>query len=75
MGRALPKGDGVKLLVDRFVYEPPGLSIVPETEFEAAVLSRYWESATLTIGRALSDSNSADGRAYVVKFHEPEAKK
>ena len=62
----------MKLLINRFVHEPPGLSIVPETEFEAAVLSQYWESATLTIGRASSDSHSADEHAYGIKFREPE---
>ena len=62
----------MKLIVDKFVYEPPGLSIIPETEYEAAVLARYWESASLGHGRATSAANSADGRCYTLKFAEPE---
>ena len=58
----------MKLIVDRFVYEPPGLSIIPETDFEAALLARYWESAKLTKGKAGSFPPSADGFSYGVKF-------
>jgi len=60
----------VKLIVDRFFHEPPGLAIIPETEYEAAVLARYWTSATLSRGRAASVVNSADGCCYTVKFSE-----
>lgn len=63
----------MKLVVDRFIHEPPGISIVPETEFEAAILSRYWKDETLvvSIGRASSQFLSADGRCYSLKFSEP----
>ncbi len=64
----------MKLVVDRFVYEPPGISIIPETEFEAAVLHRYWETAELTIGRAKSEDKSANGHGYGIKFREPTGK-
>ena len=58
----------MKLIVDRFVYEAPGISIIPETEYEAAVLNKYWTGAQLSIGRASSQYNSADGRCYSVKL-------
>ena len=60
----------MKLVVDRFTYEPPGISIIPETEFEAAVLSRYFESSKLSRGRAASECKSADGFCYSLKFVE-----
>lgn len=58
----------MKLSITRYVHEPPALSITPETEYEAAVLSRYWESATLDKGRG--DAHSADGFSYVIRFTE-----
>jgi hypothetical protein len=61
----------VKLVVNRFVYEPPGLAIIPETDFEAAMLSKYWESAVLSKGRACSESKSVDGWSYGIKL-QPE---
>ncbi len=65
----------MKLVVDRFVYEPPGLSIIPETEYEAAVLARCWTSAKLGTGRASGESKSSNGQCYTIKFVEPEAAK
>lgn len=61
----------MKLVVNAYVYEPPGIAIIPETEFEAAVLNRYWETAELGKGRANSEHASANGSAYSVKFKEP----
>lgn len=62
----------MKLVVDRFVYEPPGISIIPQTEFEAAMLARYWpDKAVLSVGRASSENNSANGHCYSIKFVEP----
>ena len=58
----------MKLTVVRYMYEPPALAISAETEFEAAVLSRYWAAAELTKGK--SDTNSADGFSYLIKFKE-----
>ena len=58
----------MKLVVDRFLYDPPGLSVIPETDFEAAILARYWESATLSTGRASSETKSANGHCYSVQF-------
>jgi hypothetical protein len=58
----------MKLNVVRFVYEAPGLEIIPETEYEAAVLSRYWESAKLSTGRASPEVKSANGLSYGIKF-------
>jgi hypothetical protein len=61
----------MKLVIDRFVYEPPGISIIPETDYEAAVLNRYWErGANLSIGCASSEHHSVDGRCYSIKFVE-----
>lgn len=62
----------MKLVIDKFVYEAPGMAVIPETEYEAAMLLRYWPTATLSIGRANSEHNSADGRSYSIKFAEPE---
>ena len=62
----------MKLIVDRFVHEPPGLSLIPETEYEAAILAKYWESAKLSKGRASSASNSADGFSYSIKLQPNE---
>jgi len=64
----VPEEEEMKLVIDRFVYEPPGLSIIPETDFEAAMLSKYWESAVLSKGRASSSANSADGWSYAIKL-------
>lgn len=61
----------MKLIVDRYEYEAPGLSLVPETDYEAAVLHRYWKSAQLNFGRAKSSDNSANGFCYSIKFIEP----
>ncbi len=61
----------MKLIIDKFVYEPPGLSIIPETDYEAAVLERYWKSAALSTGRACSETLSANGKGYTIKFKEP----
>lgn len=58
----------MKLVVDQFVYEAPGISIIPETEYEAAVLNKYWPGAQLSIGRASSQHHSADGRCYSIKL-------
>jgi hypothetical protein len=58
----------MKLSVTSYIYEPPALSITPETEYEAAMLQRYWESAILGKGRG--DSNSANGFSYTIKFSE-----
>ena len=64
----------MKLQTDSYVYEAPGISIIPETEFEAAVLCRYWKTAKLSVGRANSAINSSNGCAYSIKFTEPEDK-
>ena len=61
----------MKLEIISFVYEPPALAIIPETAFEAAVLERYWSSAVLSKGRATSESHSANGSCYGIKFVEP----
>ncbi len=61
----------MKLVIDNFMYEPPGLSIIPETDYEAAVLARYWKTAVLSMGRASSDVKSANGHGYTIKFKEP----
>lgn len=61
----------MKLSITKFVYEPPALTITPETEYEAAVLSRYWETAKLTKGKAPSELGSANGCTYGIKFEEP----
>lgn len=58
----------MKLHVTKFVHEPPGLSVTPETDYEAALLSRYWETARLSIGMASSELSSADGRSYGIRF-------
>ena len=58
----------MKLNVVKFVYEAPALEIIPETEYEAAVLHRYWEKAELTTGRASSGVNSVNGVSYGIKF-------
>ena len=58
----------MKLVVNRFEYEPPGISVIPETDFEVAVWSKYWESAMLYVGRASSDVQSKNGLSYAVKF-------
>ena len=58
----------MKIVVDRFVHEPPGISIVPETDYEAAVLSAYWESAKFSTGRSKLEDQSANGRCYSVTF-------
>jgi hypothetical protein len=60
----------MKLKVVRFVYAPPALAIIPETDFEAAVLSRYWESATLSKGMSSNVDKSADGFSYTISFAE-----
>lgn len=60
----------MKLIVDRFVYGPPGLSVIAETDFEAAILARYWKNAVLTKGAA-SDPKSFDGFSYGIQFVEP----
>jgi hypothetical protein len=64
------KGELMKLTVIRYMYEPPALAIIPETEYEAAVLSRYWEGAELSKGKATGENNSADGFSYGIKFKE-----
>ena len=61
----------MKLEIVKYVYEPPGLAIIPETDFEAAVLHRYWASAVLSKGKAGGESKSANGLNYVIKFAEP----
>lgn len=61
----------MKLEIERYMYEPPGLSIIPETDFEAAVLARYWETAVLSKGRAGNESKSVNGCCYTIKFVEP----
>lgn len=58
----------MKLHVLRYVYEPPALTIVPETEYEAAILNRYWLNAKLDKGKA--DIQSADGFNYTIRFKE-----
>lgn len=62
----------MKLVIDRYVHEPPGIAIIPETEFEAAVLSRYWktENMLLSKGRAKTEDKSSDGFSYGIKFRE-----
>jgi hypothetical protein len=60
----------MKLVVNRFVYEAPSLSVIPETDYEAAVLARYWETAKLSIGK--SSGESANGSSYGIKFMEEE---
>lgn len=61
----------MKLNVVKFCYEAPALEIIPETEFEAAMLSRYWETAILSVGVAASELESANGYGYGIKFIEP----
>jgi hypothetical protein len=61
----------MKLAIVRYVYEPPALAIIPETKYEAAVLSRYWEGAELSKGKAQTEEASADGFSYGIKFKEP----
>lgn len=61
----------MKLVIDKFVHEAPGISIIPETEYEAAVLNRCWPVAELSIGVASSQHNSADGRCYSIKLVQP----
>ncbi len=63
------EGCEMKLSVTAYVYEPPALTITPETEYESAILSRYWESAKLGKGCA---RESADGFSYTIKFSERE---
>lgn len=62
----------MKLTVTRFVYEPPALTLSAETEYEAAMLSRYWETAQLSKGKG--DPGSADGFSYIIRFSEPDAR-
>lgn len=59
----------MKLSVTSYVYEPPALTITPETEYGAAVLHRYWKTAELKIGKAIGES--ANGLCYEIKFIEP----
>ena len=61
----------MKLVVNDFVHEMAGLSVVPETEYEAAILNRYWETAKLSKGRASSKDHSANGWSYSLKFVGP----
>lgn len=63
----------MKLVVDKFMHESPGLSVIPETEYEAAVLARYWKTAVLSTGCASPHAESANGHCYTVKFVEPSA--
>ena len=58
----------VKLIVSRLVYEAPELALIPETDYEAAVLARYWDGAKLTKGRAKSEDGSANGYCYSIKL-------
>lgn len=62
----------MKLVIQNFMYENPGIAIIPETEYEAAVLSRFWKAGKLTIstGRASSEAKSANGLCYGIKFRE-----
>ena len=64
----------MKLVVDKFVYEAPGLSVIPETDYEAAILARYWQTAQLSVGKATGSQQSANGLGYSIKFAEPEKK-
>jgi hypothetical protein len=63
----------MKLKVVRYIYEPPALAIIPETDYEAAVLFRYWESSTISKGRSSGEDKSADGFSYVITFVEKQA--
>ena len=60
----------MKLVVTRYVYEPPALAVIPETDYEAAVLSRCWEGAELSKGKASGEVQSFDGFSYGIKFLE-----
>lgn len=61
----------MKLVVTDYVYEPPSIAILPETEYEAAVLRRYWDNgAVLEKGKARSQDGSFNGYAYGIKFKE-----
>jgi len=60
----------MKLSVTNYVYEPPALTITPETEYEASVLSRYWDTAKLDKGIAAGSLLSANGFSYSIKFSE-----
>jgi hypothetical protein len=62
----------MKLVVTRYVNESPALAVIPESEYEAAVLSRYWRGAELSRVRASSVDESADGFCYSIKFREPQ---
>jgi len=58
----------MKLTVTSFVYEPPCLAVEPETDYEAAVLERYWATAKLTVGKGSFES--ANGKSYGIQFTE-----
>ena len=60
----------MKLVVDKFVYGMPGLSLIPETDFEAAMLQRYWETAKLSKGKG-PGNQSCNELSYQIKFQEP----
>lgn len=61
----------MKLSITSYVYEPPALTITPETDYEAAVLRRYWQTARLETGKASAEEQSANGFAYTIRFIEP----
>lgn len=56
----------MKLLVTRYIHEPPALSIEAETDYEAAVLARYWVQAKLDKGKG----HGVDGFSYIIRFME-----
>lgn len=61
----------MKLVVEQFAHSAPGLSVIPETEYEAALLARYWAKAHLYAGRASPEHQSANGRCYsITLLHE-----
>ena len=56
--RLLHERERMKLVVDKFAYE-------------AAVLSRYWETAKLSKGCSDSSARAPGGFCYSIKFVEP----
>lgn len=58
----------MKLVVNKYTHEPPEMAIIPETEYEAAILQRYWDTAELTVGKSYFENGSINGYAYGIKF-------
>ena len=65
----------MKLIIDRLMYAAPAISIIPETDYEAAVLSRYWDKATLSTVRAHTEHRSANGFCYSIRLVDEKKEK